>query len=245
MISSNKKKKKIYEGKAKILHETANADQLVQEFKDDATAFNGAKKGKIKNKGVVNNKITAQLFRLLESYNVPTHFISESGDNEMVIRRLQMIPIEVVVRNIAAGSFVKKGGAKEGTVLEKPVLEYYLKDDAKNDPQIDETYILSNGLATSEDLRIIGRMSAKVNAVLKTFFLRRDLKLVDFKLEFGRAKNKIFLADEISPDTCRLWDVKTDKKMDKDRFRQDLGGVEEAYEEVLRRMMRADDVKGG
>jgi len=242
-MTSSKKKKKIYEGKAKILHETANPDQLVQEFKDDATAFNGAKKGRIKNKGVVNNKITAQLFRLLESYNVPTHFISESGDNEMVIRRLQMIPIEVVVRNIATGSLVKRGGVKEGQVLDKPIVEFFLKDDAKNDPQINETDILSNGLATSEDLRIISRMSAKVNAVLRAFFLRRDLKLVDFKLEFGRAKNKIYLADEISPDTCRLWDVKTDKKMDKDRFRQDLGGVEEAYQEVLRRVLRVDDAR--
>lgn len=244
-MTSSKKKKKIYEGKAKILHETANPDQLVQEFKDDATALNGAKKGKIKNKGVVNNKISAQLFRLLESYNVPTHFISESGDGEMVIRRLNMIPLEVVVRNIATGSLVKRGGVKEGQVLEKPIVEFFLKDDAKNDPQIDETYILSNGLATNEDLRIITRMSAKVNAVLRAFFLRRNLKLVDFKLEFGRAKNKIFLADEISPDTCRLWDTKTDKKMDKDRFRQDLGGVEEAYEEVLRRVLHADDAKEG
>jgi len=243
MIS--KKKNKIYEGKAKILHETSNPDQLVQEFKDDATAFNGAKKGKIKNKGVINNKISAQLFRYLESYNVPTHFISECGEGEMLIRRMQMIPIEVVMRNIAAGNLVKRGGMKEGQALERPLLEFYLKDDAKNDPMIDETYILSNGLATSEDLRIISRLTAKVNAVLKTFFLRRNLKLVDFKLEFGRARSKILLGDEISPDTCRLWDVPTGKKMDKDRFRQDLGGVEEAYEEVLRRVLREDNKREG
>jgi phosphoribosylaminoimidazole-succinocarboxamide synthase len=242
---TSKKKKKIYEGKAKILYETSNPDQLVQEFKDDATAFNGAKKGKIKNKGVINNKITAQLFRYLESYNVPTHFIAESGEDEMLIRKLQMIPLEVVVRNIASGSLVKRGGQKEGQILDKPLIEFYLKDDAKNDPMIDETYILSNGLATSEDLRIISRMAGKVNALLKSFFMRRALKLVDFKLEFGRARNKIFLADEISPDTCRLWDVKTDKKMDKDRFRQDLGGIEEAYEEVLRRVLRMNDAKEG
>lgn len=240
-----KKKKKIYEGKAKILYETNNPDQLIQEFKEEATAFDGTKKGKIKNKGVINNKISSHLFRYLESFNVPTHFIAESGEDEMVIRKMQMIPVEVVMRNIATGSLVKRSGVKEGQVLEKPLLEFYLKDDAKHDPMIDESYILSNGLATSEELRIISRLAAKVNAVLKSFFWRRNLKLVDFKLEFGRCKNKILLGDEISPDTCRLWDAKTDKKMDKDRFRQDLGGVEDAYEEVLRRVQREESKREG
>jgi phosphoribosylaminoimidazole-succinocarboxamide synthase len=242
---TSKKKKKIYEGKAKALYETANPDQLVQEFKDDATAFNGTKKGRIKNKGAINCKISSHLFRYLESFNVPTHFISEGGENEMLIRRLHMIPLEVVMRNIAAGSLVKRGGMKEGQALDKPVLEYYLKDDAQKDPLIEVSYILANNLATPDELRIIGRLTSKVNAVLKSFFERRGLQLVDFKVEYGRVKNKILLADEISPDTCRLWDAQTGKKMDKDRFRQDLGGTEEAYEEVLRRVIYEDNEMAG
>lgn len=242
---SVKKKKKIYEGKAKILYETSNPDQLVQQFKEDATAFDGSKKGKIRNKGAINNKISAHIFRYLEGFNVPTHFIAETGEDEMVIRKMQMIPLEVVVRNIATGSLVKRIGIKEGQVLEKPVREFFLKDDAKHDPLISESDILGQGFATSEELRLISRLAAKINAVMQSFFLRRNLKLVDFKLEFGRCKNKIMVGDEISPDTCRLWDVQTGKKMDKDRFRQDLGGVEEAYEEVLRRVLKQEGPEGG
>lgn len=235
---SVKKKKKLYEGKAKILYETDNEEYLLQEFKDDATAFDGQKKGKIKGKGKVNNQISAQLFNYLENYHVPTHFVKVQSDNTMVVKRLEMIPVEVVVRNIATGSLVKRYGVEEGKELEYPVLEFYLKDDAKHDPMINEHHILAFGHASAEELKQIQRYAQKVNAILKSFFHRRNLALVDFKLEFGRTNaGKIVLADEISPDTCRLWDAGTGDKLDKDRFRQDLGNVEEAYEEVRKRVM--------
>jgi phosphoribosylaminoimidazole-succinocarboxamide synthase len=237
--TSVKKKKKYYEGKAKILYETDNEDLLIQEFKDDATAFDGAKKGKIKGKGVINNQISSHLFNYLESYHIPTHFVKVHSDNAMIVKNLQMIPIEVVMRNIATGSLVKRYGAKDGQELEHPVLEYYLKDDAKHDPLINEHHIVAFGHATADELKLIQRYAQKTNAVLKSFFYRRNLLLVDFKIEFGRSKlGKIVLGDEISPDTCRLWDNETGEKLDKDRFRQDLGKIEEAYEEVLKRVFK-------
>lgn len=233
-----KKKKKLYEGKAKILYETDHEDYLIQEFKDDATAFDGEKKGKIKSKGSVNNQISAHLFNFLESYHVPTHFHRPMSDNSMVIKRLNMVPLEVVMRNVATGSYVKRNKVDEGKELDSPVLEFFLKDDTKHDPLIEEEDILSSGHATDSELQQIRRYAQKTNAVLRAFFIRRNVVLVDFKLEFGRNKSgRIVLADEISPDTCRFWDSETSEKLDKDRFRQDLGKVEAAYQEMLRRVL--------
>lgn len=232
-----KKKKKLYEGKAKIVYETDDADYLIQEFKDDATAFNGKKKGQIANKGSINNQISAHLFRYIASYNIPVHFVDLHSDRAMVIERLKMIPIEVVVRNYAAGSMLKKVDLEEGARLESPIVEFYLKDDAKNDPQITREQILKDGLCDEDDLDYIIRTTRKVNAILRSFFERRGIKLVDFKLEYGKnADDIIVLGDEISPDTSRLWDIETNEKLDKDRFRHDLGKVEESYEEVRRRV---------
>jgi len=238
LIEANvKKKKKVYEGKAKILYETDKEDIIIQEFKNDATAFDGAKKGTIKSKGLINNQITAHLFNVLESYHIPTHFIKLHSENSMLIRKLTMVPLEVVMRNIATGSYVKRHKIQEGEKFEKPVLEFFLKDDAKHDPLITREEVLAAGYATPEELRQIERYTFKINAVLRAFFGRRNLQLVDFKLEFGRTKNgKLVLADEISPDTCRLWDLATGEKLDKDRFRHDLGKVEEAYAEVRKRV---------
>lgn len=237
--SGVKKKKKLYEGKAKIMHETDNEDLLIQEFKNDATAFDGKKKGVIKGKGMINNQITARLFTFLESYHIPTHFVKTQGDNAMVIKKLNMIPLEVVVRNIATGSYVKRFGVKEGKPFERSLTEFFLKDDAKHDPLITKDEIIAAAVATPEDLRLLERYALKINAVLKAFFLRRKIVLVDFKLEFGRTKTgKIILGDEISPDTCRLWDTESGEKMDKDRFRHDLGKVEEAYQEVHHRVFK-------
>lgn len=232
-----KKKNKLYEGKAKILYETDDEHILIQEFKDDATAFNGKKTGKITNKGYVNNQVSAQLYSYLSSYNIRNHFIDFYSDNAMAVHNLKMIPLEVVMRNIAAGSLLKKLKVKEGERLETPLLEFYLKDDAKNDPQISEEDILADELCTEAELAKISKLTVKINAVLRSFFERRNIHLVDFKLEFGKNKDsKIILGDEISPDTCRLWDAETNEILDKDRFRKDLGGVEEAYEEVRRRV---------
>ncbi|MFQ5707137.1 MAG: phosphoribosylaminoimidazolesuccinocarboxamide synthase [bacterium] len=237
--SSLKKKKLLYEGKAKKMYHTDNEDLVIQEFKNDATAFDGTKKGTIKDKGIINNQLSAYLFNLLDSYHVPTHFVKSYSDNAMVVRRLDMIPVEVVMRNIATGSYVKRNKIKDGTKLEQPVLEFFLKDDEKHDPLISEKEILENEYTTAEELTLIERFARKINAVLKDFFLRRNMLLVDFKLEFGRNKlGKIFLADEISPDTCRFWDATTNEKLDKDRFRHDLGNVEEAYREVFNRVFR-------
>ncbi len=238
-----RKKKKLYEGKAKIVYETEDPNYLIQDFKDDASAFNGVKKGKIANKGYVNNQVSAHLFRYLSSYYVPTHFVDLHSDTAMVVRRLDMFPIEVVVRNIAAGSLLKRTKYKEGETLPKPLVEFFLKDDEKGDPQITEEDIVNDGLATPEELDYIKRLALKINAVLKSFFERRGIKLVDFKLEFGKDKDgKIYLADEISPDTCRFWDMQSGEKLDKDRFRFDLGNVEEAYEEIRRRVFLEDTV---
>jgi len=237
--SKVKKKKKLYEGKAKIVYETDNEDLLIQEFKDDATAFDGKKKGKIKKKGTYNCQISAHLFNYLDNYHIPTHYVGPFAENAMIIKRLEMIPVEVVMRNVATGSLVKRYGVKEGTELEHPILEFYLKDDAKHDPMINEDHVIAFGHADEEEIREIKRFAQKINAILKSFFHRRSMVLVDFKLEFGRGKSgKIKLGDEISPDTCRFWDLESGEKMDKDRFRQDLGNVEEAYAEVSRRVFK-------
>lgn len=227
----------IYEGKAKKIYPSTKPAFWIQEFKDDATAFNGKKKGQISNKGEINNKISSRLFQYLDSHQVPTHFVKRTAPNAMEIKKLQMFKLEVIVRNIAAGSYLKRENVEEGTVLNPPILEYCLKDDDLGDPFISETEIFDQELATDDQLDKIRRNTLKVNVLLKDFFSRRNLKLVDFKLEWGLdAKKDVVLGDEISPDTCRFWDATTNEKLDKDRFRQNMGGVENAYEEVLKRV---------
>ncbi|MDB4349398.1 phosphoribosylaminoimidazolesuccinocarboxamide synthase [Omnitrophica bacterium] len=229
------KGKLIYEGKAKKMYETDDKNLFIQEFKDDATAFDATKRGTIIGKGVVNNKISAKLFELLESKGVETHFVKLLSDREMLVKSLEILLIEVTIRNVVAGGMAKLLGLEEGIVLKEPVLEYHYKNDKLHDPLMNEYHIKAIGLAGDNDLRIISERSFEINNILKDFFAKRSLDLVDFKLEFGRHKEKILLGDEISPDTCRLWEHGTKKKLDKDRFRRDLGGVEEAYQEVLKR----------
>lgn len=231
------RKERLYEGKAKIVYETDRPDLLLVEFKDSATAFNGAKKGTIRGKGAINARMSALLFELLESRCIPTHFVSLAGEREMLVKRLEIIPLEVVVRNVAAGSLSKRLGWEEGTPLPRPVLELYYKSDALGDPLINRYHALILGLATGEELDQLEEMALKVNRVLEEYLEGKGLRLVDFKLEFGRHEGRVMLGDEISPDTCRLWDLETGEKLDKDRFRRDLGGVEEAYQEVLRRLI--------
>jgi phosphoribosylaminoimidazole-succinocarboxamide synthase len=231
------KLKQIYEGKAKKLYETEKADLLIQSFKDDATAFDATKRGTIVNKGVINNKLSEKLFLLLEKRGVATHFVKRLNDRDMLVKKVEIVPIEVTIRNIVAGGMAKLLGLEEGIVLKEPVLEYHYKEDKLHDPLINDYHIRALGVATDRELEQIKRYSFKVNDLLKEFFDSKGLILVDFKLEFGRRKGKIMLADEISPDTCRLWDKKTKEKLDKDRFRRDLGNIEEAYQEVLRRVM--------
>lgn len=231
-----KKAKKIYEGKAKILYETDKPDLVIQEFKDDATAFDATKRGTIKNKGVINNEISSALFQLLESKDIPTHFVKKLSDREMLVKKLKIILVEVTIRNISAGGLSKSLGIEEGIVLKSPVLEYHYKSDALHDPLMNDYHIEMLGLATQKEMKKIKDYSFSINEILKDFFNKVNLKLVDFKLEFGRHKGKILLGDEISPDTCRLWDKKTNEKLDKDRFRRDLGKIEEAYQEVLKRI---------
>ena len=233
------KLKQIYEGKAKILYETDDPDLLIQEFKDDATAFNGLKKDKISNKGVMNTEITTLIFNYLISNSIPTHFVEKISENEMIVKKVDIIKVEVVCRNIAAGSLVKKFGFKEGLVLENPIVEYYLKSDELGDPLFTEGHIFALGLATAEEMEFIKSLTLKINGLLKKYFLDRKIKLVDFKLEFGKdTQGNIILADEISPDTCRFWDSETNEKMDKDRFRFDLGKVEDAYLEIKNRLSK-------
>lgn len=232
------KTKKIYEGKAKKLYAVKNEKYLLlQEFKDDATAFNALKKGTISNKGIINNRISEVIFKHLENNGIRTHFIERISDREMIIKRVRIIPIEVVVRNIAAGSLLKKTNLKEGLVLQKPIIEFYYKDDSLGDPLINDSHALAMKVASKIDLTTLRLMAEKINSLLKPFFKKRNLRLVDFKLEFGKDGNgRILLADEISPDTCRLWDAKTNEKLDKDRFRFDLGKVDESYVEVGNRI---------
>jgi phosphoribosylaminoimidazole-succinocarboxamide synthase len=228
----------IYEGKAKKLYTLkGKPGLLLQEFKDDATAFNALKKGTIENKGVINNQITDYVFSYLEKKGIRTHLIKKISDREMLIKKLKIILIEVIVRNIAAGSLLKKTNFKEGDVMKKPIVEFYYKDDSLGDPMITDSHAIAMKLANEKDLKALKRMAEKINSLLKPFFLKRNLKLVDFKLEFGKDSNgKILLGDEISPDTCRFWDAVTNEKLDKDRFRFDLGKVNESYVEVRNRI---------
>ena len=231
-----KKLGQLYEGKAKKVFATDDPDVVIVDYKDDATAFNGLKKGTIAGKGVINNRMSNMMFAMLEKKGVPTHLIEELSDRETAVKKVEIVPLEVIVRNIAAGSFSKRFGVEEGRVLSCPTLEFCLKDDALGDPMINNSHILALDLATPEELETISTLTMKINEELKAFFLSIGIELVDFKIEFGRYHGQIILADEISPDTCRLWDVKTHDKLDKDRFRRDLGGVEEAYQEVMRRL---------
>lgn len=226
----------MYEGKAKKLFATDKPDRVIQYFKDDATAFNAQKRGTIVEKGVVNNRVSECLFRLLEKGGVPTHFIERLSDREMLTKRVAIVPIEVVVRNRVAGSLAKRLGLKEGEVIEPPIVEFYYKNDALGDPLITEEHIRLLKLAEPRVVEAIKQLALKVNTLLLPFFKDRDMILVDFKLEFGLHNGTLVLADEISPDTCRFWDQKTGESMDKDRFRKDLGRIEEAYQEVLRRV---------
>ena len=231
-----KKLELIYEGKAKKVFRTDDPLLYVQEFKDDATAFNAKKKGTIENKGVVNNKISSALFTLLEKEGVPTHLVERISDREMVVKKLEIIPVEVTVRNITAGGICRSLGVKEGIRLKKPVLEWHYKSDPLDDPLMNDDHIEVLGCATREEMKLITQYTYKINEVLIAFFSQLGIDLVDFKLEFGRHQGQILLGDEISPDTCRFWEKGTGKKLDKDRFRQDLGSVEEAYQEMLSRI---------
>lgn len=231
------KLKQIYEGKAKKLYETEEEDLLIQEFKDDATAFDATKRGTISNKGIINNKLSEKIFTLLQKKGIPTHFIKRINDRDMLIKKVKIVPIEVTMRNIVAGGMAKLLGLNEGIVLKEPVLEWHYKEDALHDPMINDYHVKALGIATDKELETIKKYSFRINDIMKKFFDSKNLILVDFKLEFGRCKGKVILADEISPDTCRLWDKTTKEKLDKDRFRRDLGNVEGAYEEVLKRVI--------
>ncbi len=227
----------IYEGKAKKVFKTEDPEQFIVQYKDDATAFNGLKKGTITGKGVINNRMTNIVFKYLEENGIPTHLIQELSDRETLVKKVTIVPLEVILRNIAAGSFSKKYGVEEGTPLKQPVLEFSYKCDELGDPMLSESHALALGIATKEELDRISTLALKINDLMKSYFLAAGITLVDFKIEFGRTSDgTIILADEVSPDTCRLWDAKTNEKLDKDRFRRDMGGVEEAYEEVWRRI---------
>lgn len=231
------KLEKIYEGKAKTLYTTEDPDLLIQYFKDDATALDGKKKGIIHEKGKINNRISSRLFRYLEKNGIKTHFVDMPDEREMVVKKMTIFPIEVVVRNIVAGSLAKRMGMEEGTPLKETILELYYKSDPLGDPMINESHVRAFGLAKKDELTQIENTALRINKILTKFFDERGLILVDFKLEFGLHKGEILLGDEITPDGCRLWDKETLEKMDKDRFRRDLGNVEEAYKMVLQKVM--------
>ena len=231
-----KKTEQLYEGKAKKVFATENPDYCIVSYKDDATAFNGLKKGTIIGKGVVNNKMSNYLCKMLEEKGIPTHFVEELNDRDTVVKKVEIVPLEVIVRNKAAGSLSKRLGLPEGTPMKTTVLEFCYKDDDLGDPIVNEYHILAAELATKEEVDKISSMALKINEILRDFFKSVNIDLIDFKLEFGRYKGDIILADEISPDTCRFWDVNTQEKLDKDRFRRDMGNVEEAYQEVFRRI---------
>lgn len=232
-----KKCEQLYEGKAKKVFATEDKDLVIVSYKDDATAFDGLKKGTISGKGAVNNKMSNYLMQLLEKEGVPTHFVKELSDRETVVKKVEIVPLEVIIRNISAGSFAKRYGVDEGIVFEKPTIEFSYKNDDLHDPLINSYHALALGLASEDEINTIKNMAFKVNDVLKKYFLSLNVKLVDFKLEFGRtADGTVVLADEISPDTCRFWDADTNEKLDKDRFRRDLGSVEEAYAEMMNRV---------
>jgi len=227
------KKEQLYEGKAKIVYATDDPALVIQYFKDDATAFNAKKKGTIAQKGIVNNKIASTLFQYLDSNGISTHFVKMLSERDMLVKKVEIVPLEVIVRNRAAGSLCRILGLEEGKELACPTFEFCYKADALNDPLINESHALALELATREEIDRIKELTLKINDLLKAFFLKLNVNLIDFKLEFGRCNGEIILADEISPDTCRLWEVGTNRKLDKDRFRQDLGGIEEAYQEIL------------
>ena len=235
-----KKLEQLYEGKAKKVFKTDDPNLYIVDYKDDATAFNGEKKGQIAGKGAVNNVMSNIVFQLLEQKGVPTHFVEQLSDRETVVKAVKILPLEVIMRNVSAGSFAKRYGVEEGIVFDKPTFEFSYKNDDLGDPLMCESHALALGLATEEQIATIKKYAAIVNDTLKEFFLDTGLKLIDFKIEFGLYDGEVILADEVSPDTCRLWDVKTNEKMDKDRFRRDLGNVEETYQEVLKRVKKAD-----
>lgn len=226
----------LYEGKAKRVYTTDVEDVYIVDYKDDATAFNGLKKGTILGKGVVNNKMSNHMFRLLEKEGVPTHYVEELSDRETAVKKVEIVPLEVIIRNVSAGSFAKKMGMEEGIRFKSPTFEFSYKDDALGDPFINDYYAIALELATREEINKITELAFKVNEVLCKYFATVGIELIDFKLEFGRYKGQIILADEISPDTCRLWDITTHDKLDKDRFRRDMGNVEDAYQEVFKRL---------
>ena len=228
----------LYEGKAKKVYATEDPELLIVSYKDDATAFNGKKKGTITGKGAINNRVTNFMMQRLEEQGVPTHFVEELNDRETVVKKVEIVPLEVIIRNISAGSFAKRYGVEEGIPFENPTIEFSYKNDDLDDPLINEYHIQALKLATPEEVDTIKKMAFKINEVMKAFFAPRNVDLVDFKLEFGKTSDgTIVLADEISPDTCRFWDSETHEKLDKDRFRRDLGNVEDAYDEMLKRII--------
>lgn len=237
MSATFEKLEQLYEGKAKKVFKTADPEKYIVSYKDDATAFNGLKKGTIVGKGAINNRMSNYLMRKLAEAGIPTHFVEELNDRETVVKKVTILPLEVIVRNIAAGSFSKRMGVEEGTALLCPILEFSYKNDDLGDPFINDDYAIALGLATPEELQTVKNYTRQVNEFLKAFFLELNIELVDFKIEFGKTGDgTVILADEISPDTCRLWDATTHEKLDKDRFRRDMGGVEDAYQEVMRRI---------
>ena len=237
MSATLEKLEQLYEGKAKKVYKTADPEKYIVSYKDDATAFNGLKKGTIVGKGAINNRMSNYIMRKLAEAGVPTHFVEELNDRETVVKKVTILPLEVIVRNIAAGSFSKRMGVEEGTSLLCPILEFSYKNDDLGDPFINDDYAIALGLATPEEIQTVKAYTRQVNEFLKKFFLELNIELVDFKIEFGKTSDgTVILADEISPDTCRLWDATTHEKLDKDRFRRDMGGVEDAYQEVMRRI---------
>ena len=234
------KKELLYEGKAKKVYATEDPELLIVSYKDDATAFNGKKKGTIAGKGVINNRMSNRLMEKLEQTGIPTHFVRELSERETLVKKVSIVPLEVIIRNISAGSFAKHYGVEEGIVFDAPTIEFSYKNDELGDPLLNEYHALALKLATKQEIETIKDYSFRINEVLKAFWAKNNVTLVDFKLEFGRLSNgTIVLADEISPDTCRLWDSVTHEKLDKDRFRRDMGGVEEAYQEIMRRLEEA------
>lgn len=232
------KGKQLYEGKAKKIFETDKPEILLVSYKDDATAFNGIKKGTILGKGIINNKVTNYMMRLLEKAGIPTHYIEEISERETLVKKVSIIPLEVIIRNVSAGSFAKNYGVEEGIIFDEPTIEFSYKNDNLGDPLINSYHAIALKLATKEEIEIIKKYAFKINEEMKKFFISINVKLIDFKLEFGKlADNKIVLADEISPDTCRFWDATTNEKLDKDRFRRDLGNVEDAYKEMMKRIL--------
>ncbi|WP_019553376.1 phosphoribosylaminoimidazolesuccinocarboxamide synthase [Propionispira raffinosivorans] len=229
-------KKALYEGKAKLMYATENPDELLVYYKDDATAGNGAKKGTILEKGIMNNKISAFFFNLLTKEGIKNHYISMPSDREMLVKNLDIIPVEVVIRNVAAGSLATRLGLEEGTKMSQPIVELYYKSDELNDPMINHFHIKAMGIASQAEIDVIEAAGLKVNEILVKYLAAKKIELIDFKLEFGRHKGEVILGDEISPDNCRFWDSETHEKLDKDRFRRDLGNVEDAYKEILHRL---------